>query len=369
MKKSASDRVRVLHIIHRLGDGGADHALVRLVNASDSLRFEHTVLTLGAGPGYEPLRRGVRLLEASGRGVVGHALRASDRSRFDVVHGWVAHASIVAATLAGALGVSLVLRQPTNMEMELRYEPAQTRTYWPDLKRAYQAADVVIVPSAALVDSTRRVCGVAAPQVIPNAIDVPAATRRPTPSPGRPFVLATVGRLSPQKDPLTVIDAMAHLGSAVNWRLRIYGVGNLRSACIAQATRLGVLDRVELRGFDRGWTHPDAGIDAFVSATRYEGMSNAILEAAAAGLPIVTTVIPENREILRHGIEALLVPPGDAPAMAASIRRLVAEPRVRTALGSRARQRARQFSLTRMVSAHEAIYTTVARACRNARAA
>ena len=355
--------VHLLHVIHRIGDGGADHVLTRLANHSDPGRFRHTILALERGPGYERLRRGVRVVErASDSSNVLGALRilGADVDRFDLVHGWVAHASIVGASLAAALGVPLVVRQPTNMERELRWESGQADGYWRELRLAYQAADAVVVPSPALVESTRRVCGVDEPLVIPNAIDVDAFAAWQPRRTDRPFTLGFVGRLCHQKDPLTLVEALGLVGASVDWRATIFGEGSLRSAMTDRLGSLGVLDRVTFAGFDRRWAEAEAGLDAFVLPTRYEGMSNALLEAAAHGMPIITTAIPENLAVLEADVDACLVPPESPEALAAAIRRMAAEPARAARYGAHARERMRRFSLDAMVAAHEALYTRLA---------
>jgi glycosyltransferase involved in cell wall biosynthesis len=360
---SAARPIRVLHVIHRVGDGGADHVLIRLANHSDPDRFQHTILALERGPGYEPPRAGVRSLELPPdcSNVLG-AMRVlgDDLARFDVVHGWVAHASIVAAALAAAAGAPLVVRQPTNMEHELRWESRDAERYWRELRLAYGAAEAVIVPSPALVESTRRICGVDAPIVIPNAIDVDRFVPWRRRDRRGPFTLAFVGRLCHQKDPLTLVEALALLEDLVDWRLQVYGEGSLGSAMRDRLAALGLADRVTFAGFDRGWIEPSAGIDAFVLPTRYEGMSNALLEAAAIGMPIVTTAIPENLAFLEPDVHAFMAPPDCAPALAEAIRHAAAEPDRAAACGARARERMRSFSLSAMADAHEALYARLA---------
>ncbi len=358
--------LHVLHVIHRIGDGGADHVLTRLVNLTDADRVQHTVLTLGPGPGHEPLGDAVRLLQAPpGEATAAGALRAlaeAGARPVDIVHGWVAHASIVGASVAAAMGVPLVLRQPTHMEQELRWCAAYAETYWRELRVAYRVAAAVVVPSPALVAVTRRACGVDAPVVIPNGIDVDAYVPwRARPRDGRPFTLGFVGRLYAQKDPLTLVESVAMLDRALDWRLRVYGEGDLRGPMIARLDVLGVRDRVTFAGFDRGWHDAAAGLDAFVLPTRYEGMSNAVLEAAAAGMPIITTDIAENRTVLEDGVDALLVPPEHPRALAAAIHRMADSPELAVTLGAGARRRARRFSLSAMVEAHLALYTRLAR--------
>ncbi len=357
--------IRVLHLIHCIGDGGADHVLTRVANASDPARFEHTIVTFGPGPGYEPLVPGVRLLQVAPNRVhatgvverVGHAAL----SKIDLVHGWVSHPAIIAATLGATLGIPVVLRQPTNIEGELRYEPEQAASYWTQLRLAYRSADAVVLPSPALADSTLRMCGRASLVVVPNAIDVEKYEPW-RPRARGPFTMGFVGRLCRQKDPLTLIEACGLLGHAVDWHLKIFGHGPLCAEVLARVDALGLGYRVTFVGFDRAWATADAGLDAFVLPTRFEGMSNAVLEAAAAGLPIVTTDIAENRAVLTDGDDALLVPAEDPAALADAIVRMASEPVLARTLGARARQNVRRFSTAAMVAAHEALYTRLAAA-------
>src|SRR5262249_27014575 len=102
------------------------------------------------------------------------------------------------------------------------------------------------------------------------------------------------------------------------------------------------------------------GFDAFVFPTRYEGMSNALLEAAAAGLPIVASAIPENSVVLEHGKHALLAPAGDAEAFARAMTTIATDTAYGVRLGARAREHARSFSFEAMVQAHEALYIRLA---------
>ncbi len=359
--KRVEPAVRILHIIHELGDGGADHTLTRLANASDPARVGHTILSLRRGRGYGRMKRGVsvRFGDGGGIGPDGAVRRLLARRRFDVVHGWTPHASILAAQVSGILGLPLVQRQPTNIEEEHRYEAAYTAAYWRELRLAYAAADAVVVPSAVLVDCTRRLCGVKNPVVIPNSIDVDGSPVWRHPGVSRPSVdLAFVGRLCRQKDPMTLIEALARLPAALNWRLRIFGDGYLREPVTVRAHELGVASRVCFEGFDRAWaTRP---VHVLVMPTRYEGMSNALLEAAAAGMPIVATDIPENRAVIESGRHGLLVPPGDAVALARAIATLATEPDYAGRLGSAAREHVRRYSPAAMIAAHESLYTDLA---------
>ena len=155
-------------MIHQLGDGGADRALTRLVNASDAARYRHTILTLEPGVGHEPLRRCVKRVQApaAGRDVTG-VLRALAGERFDLIP-WMGLARVdPGATIPAALGLPLVLRQPTNMEAERHYEAAQLALDWRELKAASRPEAVIgAVADADRFDAARL--RVRAPIAIPT---------------------------------------------------------------------------------------------------------------------------------------------------------------------------------------------------------
>jgi glycogen synthase len=97
-------------------------------------------------------------------------------------------------------------------------------------------------------------------------------------------------------------------------------------------------------------------MDLFVQASDTEGLPNAILEAAAAGLPIVATAVGGTQEILTSEVDALLVPRSDVPRLADAIGRLADDPILRERLGHGARARAADYSPSQLVTATAALY-------------
>jgi glycosyltransferase involved in cell wall biosynthesis len=109
-------------------------------------------------------------------------------------------------------------------------------------------------------------------------------------------------------------------------------------------------------------------MDIFVLPSLSEGMSNALLEAMATGLPCVATSVGGNKELVRHRHSGFLVPPASARHLAAAIARLAGEPSMRTRLGAAAREvMCKTFSLRSMIEAHNRLYTRVlGRGCERA---
>lgn len=362
--RSTGAPLRVLHVIHTLGDGGADRALTRLVSHADPREMSHAIVTLAPGPGHLALPHDVQIETVTSGRDLRAALDVLLSARFarpDVVHGWVSFPAVVAAAFSAAVGIPLVLRQPTNIEEELRWNRGGVAAYWRELRAAFALADCVVIPSPVLEAGTRRVYDVGRVVSIPNAIetDVPerwtATARR-----GRTrFVVAFVGRLVDQKNPLLLLRALDRLRDAVDWELRVFGDGALRGAMDALIASAGMGDRVRFMGFRCDWRAAVAEFDAFVLPTRFEGMCNTLLEAAAAGLPIVTTDIPENRFLLGPD-EALLVASDDVGGFAQAIARLAGDGDLGARLGRHAVAIPGRFTATAMTRAHEAVYREVA---------
>ncbi len=100
--------------------------------------------------------------------------------------------------------------------------------------------------------------------------------------------------------------------------------------------------------------------DIAVQASDSEGLPNVVLEAAAAGLPIIATAVGGTAEILTHGVDGILVPKGDQPALSDAIADLAADPASRHRLGIAARARAEAFSVARLAEQTGALYQRLA---------
>ena len=102
-------------------------------------------------------------------------------------------------------------------------------------------------------------------------------------------------------------------------------------------------------------------LDVFCISSLYEGTPLALFEAMAAGKAIVSTAVDGCREVLSEGETGLLVPPQDAKALAAALGRVVADPKLRVALGMRAREASRLYDVRACVDAMQALYDVVLR--------
>ncbi len=221
--------------------------------------------------------------------------------------------------------VRIVLRQ-SNTIGRRGGEFAGIDRRWRDIliPRYYPRADCVIANSDGVA---RNLATLGVPEsriaAIPNGIDCAWIARQaelparlPRGAPGMKTIIA-IGRLVAQKDHATLIRAVAAMGGTVGCRLVILGSGPERSALRALAGNLGLGERVHLAGYQANPYAYLAQSDLFVLSSRHEGMPNALLEALACGLPVVSTDCPSGpREILADGAFGELVPVGDVAALA-----------------------------------------------------
>jgi glycosyltransferase involved in cell wall biosynthesis len=181
-------------------------------------------------------------------------------------------------------------------------------------------------------------------EVIRNGISVDRFQQRPDPELRRELtagsadvVLLTTARLDPQKGVDVLLRAV---GSVDGARFVIVGAGAERDRLERQAAALGIHERVQFLGHRADVPALLAASDAFVLPSLFEGTPLALLEAMAAGKPVVASAIPGVDEIVVDGETGLLVRAGDPAALAHALRRIVAEPELRALLGVAAARRA-----------------------------
>jgi glycosyltransferase involved in cell wall biosynthesis len=200
--------------------------------------------------------------------------------------------------------------------------------------------------------------------LIPNGVDVdrwrpdPAGRndRRRRMGLGEEFVWFTAGRLDPVKDYPTLLRAMMKVSGAA--RLIIAGTGPQEGSLRRLAIELGIESRVQFLGFQPDVLPWMQAADAFILASRWEGLPMTLLEAGACALPAVATNVPGSREIVLDGDTGFLVPARDAAALATVMHRMTClHADARSAMGQNARRHiVARYSLARVLDSWEAMY-------------
>jgi glycosyltransferase involved in cell wall biosynthesis len=198
-------------------------------------------------------------------------------------------------------------------------------------------------------------------EVIHNAVAVGRvkATRVPAVhswlTQGRPWpVVLTCARLDPQKGHLTLLRAAAELPDTI---FAIAGEGPDRPRLELAAAALGIADRVRFLGFRVDIPELLAATDVFALPSLYEGSPLAVLEAMAAGVPVVSSRIGGTDELIEDGDSGLLVRPADHLALATALRRLLGDEVLRRSLSQHGRERvAREFAASPMARRVTRVY-------------
>jgi glycosyltransferase involved in cell wall biosynthesis len=171
-------------------------------------------------------------------------------------------------------------------------------------------------------------------------------------------VIGSVGWLTPVKGHRVLLEAVALLRrSWPDLYVVIVGDGPLRKELMRRAGELGMANRLRLLGMRSDIPDCLAGMDVYVQPSLNEGMGRALVEAMAAGRPVVASRVGGIPSLIEHRRTGLLVPPGDPEALAHAIAELLEHPELARALGAQASESIEQtFSVSAMVRAVEAVY-------------
>jgi glycosyltransferase involved in cell wall biosynthesis len=366
--------VSLLAYIPNLGGGGAEIHLVRVLNALDRTAFAAT-LAVSTGPGkYEQflqddielvrLRSGPPATLTKVRSVWNLRRLIAERKP-DLVWSVMDMGNVLALEavrgLPDAPPVVVSVQNTPSVALGGSRHPV-LRLVLARLKRLYPRAAQVVALSRGVADDVSALCELPRPPVvIHNAgVDenvVQGATRPVGESVPRPLVLAC-GRLTEQKGYPFLLEAFRQVArehpAAHLW---ILGEGELREPLEEQARMLGIHERVRFLGFRENPFAFMAACDVFVLSSLWEGFGNVVAEAMACGAPVVSTDCPFGPgEIVQDGVSGLLVPPGDASALADALGRVLADDGLRARLAAGALERAQLFTARRSAAAYECLF-------------
>jgi glycosyltransferase involved in cell wall biosynthesis len=194
----------------------------------------------------------------------------------------------------------------------------------------------------------------------PVSRDTALAVRRDVGLPPGAVVVGAVGRLNSQKGHRFLVAAAPRiLAAAPDVRFLVVGDGDQLGALRAQATELGVADRIVFAGHRHDIPAVLGTIDVLCISSTYEGTPLALFEAMAAGKAIVSTAVDGCREVLEHGRTAMLVPPADAEALATALVRAVLDSSERETLGAHALAASRRYDIRECVAQMQDLYDEI----------
>ena len=364
--------IKVVHVVPGLGGGGAERMAFDLMRTLDRERFEAGVISLRDPPfgtnleeilaqngipvwhlgkrrGFDP-RTFVRLV------------RTLERIRPDVVH---------THTYALRYALPYALRRRAPVMIHTVHNLAEREIDWSGRLMYRMAFKLGVLPVAIadeVADSFRLFYGIDSLPLIPNGVPV-ADFRRPSIGPDQwrrkegfaptDVLFVCVAGLRPQKNPALLVESFAQ-GPASDPRARLLfvGRGGLMSELEKQVAALGLQEKVHLLGMRSDVAETLNAADVYVLGSDWEGNPLSVMEAMAAGRPVISTAVGGVPELVEGGECGLLVPPRDAKAMAGAMRHMLENPGAIRSMGMASARRAEErFDLKVMTEAYEKLYS------------
>lgn len=357
-------RPRILLLVTLAETGGAQTYVGALTSMLVD-RFDVTVAAHGTGPLAERASAaGARWVElrhirrpVSPRDVLGllELVRLMRCARPHIVHASSSKAGVLGRVAAGLAGVPIRFFTVHGWA-HTAHDGVEGRLY-----RLAERAVRPLTTTTICVAESQRTAGVEArtcdPQrsvVIHTGIDA-ASRPQARPADGVPLIVS-VGRLQPPKDVLTFLQALALVSGT--YKARIVGGGPDLQAAEEERRRLDLTELVELVGERDDVAGILASSHIFALSSRSEALPISVLEAMAAGLPVVASRVGGVPELVLDGETGLIVPASDPRALAAALQCLVHDPALRARLGAAGRRRVEKlFRLDSFLEAHLDLYS------------
>ena len=335
---------KILLLITDLEIGGTPTVVrevaTRLNDPPGGVEVEVACLS-GWGPVAHQLRdAGVEVTAFNARGSVDfisaarRLVRLCRERNIDTVFSFLIHSNAVAAAS------SLVLRDVRFIQSIQTTQP-NPRWHWWLQSVVDNRAEKIVVPSPSAAEAAREWSGVPPEKirVIPNAVDVQQFEHLDPPVEELPLPVGFIGRLDPVKRIPDLVRAVGLLRDRV--RLHIFGEGSERPEIERLVRRLGLMDVITLHGSVPRPQDALQKIGLLVLPSKAEGFGLVLIEAMAAGVPVLATNVPGIRDVVRNNETGLLAQ-CDPRSLAAGLERLVENPDLRRRLAAAGREDVRR---------------------------
>ncbi len=346
-------KISVLEVLPTLKRAGAERMAVSLAGGLDRDRFEAAVVSLyDAFPnGFEPEleERGIPVWHLGKRRGLDLRMYPRLRAVFRAFRPAIVHTH--SYVLRYTLPIGNAARVHTVHNLASREVDLIGRLIH---RAAFRRGVAAVAVGGEVARSFRDFYGFEPAATILNGVDIaqPCARRDWRAANGfadGDILIVSVARLDPQKNPLGLIEAFARV-DCPRCHLLMAGEGSLRSPA----------PRVHFLGVRPDVAEILSAADIFALASDWEGTPIALMEAMAAGLPVVATAVGGVPELVEHGKSGLLVARGDMASLAAALGGLACDPQRRRALGEAARNAAARFSVTAMVDSYARLFERMA---------
>lgn len=368
--------MKILIFIHSMASGGAERVTANLANEWICADHQVTVVTQQQTTAdFYPLKTGVHRIAlgtAKESASFGNALLNNLKRVFalrkvirrelpDIVIGMMTTANVLTTLATLGMHVPVIVCERT-------YPPQlPVSRLWSRLRCwTYPLATRVAMLTSEGVDWLRREIPRARGVVMPNPVPYPLPANTPELVPAAVLaderkVLLAVGRMSEEKGFTGLIEAFASLaGQHPRWDMVILGDGPLREELAQQVQAKGLDGRVLLPGRAGNVGAWYERADLYALSSRVEGFPNTLAEAMAHGCAAVSFDCDTGpRDLIRHEVDGLLVPPGDVAALAQSLGRLMQDDDLRAQMAARALEVRERYSMQRVLGLWDGLFADV----------
>ncbi len=321
---------RIAFFLPNLDGGGAERVAVNLLKGmSEKNIFLDLVLANAQGPYLNQVPKQVRLINLAAGRVINSLVPLShylQQNRPDSLLSHLSHANVIAVLAKKIAGTKTKLVLVEHNTLSVAKSKLFRSKFVPlFMKWLYPQADAIVGVSQGLATDLESQLSFPKGRVIPiynPVVDHQLMVRAKTPlnhswfQEGSPPVFLAVGRLTSQKDFLTLIKAFAILRQKRLARLIILGEGESRNELEVAIAEMKIAEDVSLPGFVENPYAYMHNASAFVLSSRWEGLPTVLIEAMACGCPVVATDCPNGpKEILSSGKYGTLIPVGNVEAM------------------------------------------------------
>ena len=357
-----------MHLIHKLGAGGAENGIINIVNHINQTLFESSICSFaGKGNHTERIDRNYTTLFEFDK-KTGNDFRVPLKL-FNLYRKWnpdIVHTHTWGTVCEGLIAAKLA-RVPVIIHGEHGTIQQQKRNIYVQ-RYLWDMADQVLSVSNTHRDRLSKTIGYPKSKikVIMNGVDTERfqvdgqnkSVRKKFGIRKDEIIVGTVGRLVPVKNQTLLIHAFGEVSkSCSTCKLVLVGDGLLKEELSLLAFSLGISDKVIFLGQRYDIPNILKVLDIFVLSSISEGMSNTILEAMSSGLPVIATHVGGNPEIVKNNETGILVASDNKEAMTSAIISMIEDPQKRKKMGRCGRKLAKdKFSLRAMVNNYETLY-------------
>lgn len=371
--------MKILHLITSLKIGGAESALVNFLRNANHKPHEHIVAYFHDGPNVERLAHlGIAthhikgLLTYSDPLGLWRLIRLIKQTKPDLIHSALWSANIIGRLIAHYFSLPIVCDIHGNS-----YDEGKMRN-WADRATVAYATQLVAVSPSTHKAYAENILAIKKHQphqtklvTINNGIDYQAVRAQAYHAPltrhmfglnDHDFVIGALGRLEPIKSYDILLKAFAQIAHPKG-KLVIVGGGSQEHALKKLSSHLGITNKVIFTGFRTDAVSFYPLFDCFVLSSQSEGLSIALLEALCFGIPIITTNLTPQHDVITHRVHGLIVPPNDVHALYQALNFLIENTAVQLAMHTACIERAEHaYALSSTIEAYHSVYTN---ACEN----